>query len=75
MPLPFKLHHGKVGKIYIDGITSVLTSPLVIEITDVFIFIKPKDFNMWDEKIEIEAFINSTLKSLEKYETYLNEKT
>ena len=43
MPVPFELHHGKVGKIYLEiPITSLTSSPLKIEISDVFLFIKPK---------------------------------
>lgn len=58
MPVPFQLHYGKVGKIFIDGIKYILTSPLIIEISDVCVFIKPKDFSQWNEKVEMKAFID-----------------
>ena len=46
MPVPFTLHYGKVGKIFIDiPILNINNSPLKIEISDVFVFIKPKHFN------------------------------
>jgi vacuolar protein sorting-associated protein 13A/C len=76
MPVPFTLHYGKVGKIFIDiPILTINTSPLKIEISDVFVFIKPKHFNIWSEKVEIDAFINNTFNSLEKYEDYITETT
>lgn len=76
MPVPFTLHYGKVGKIFIDiPILTINTSPLKIEISDVFMFIKPKHFNNWIEKVEIDAFINNTFNSLEKYEDYITETT
>lgn len=74
MPLPFVLQYGKVGRIFIDGVTSVLTKPLIIEVSDVFMLIKPKPFDLWSEEVEMKAFRETTLKSLEKYEAYLNEK-
>ena len=76
MPVPFTLHYGKVGKIFIDiPILTINTSPLKIEISDVFMFIKPKHFNNWSEKVEIDAFINNTFNSLEKYEDYITGTT
>jgi hypothetical protein len=76
MPVPFTLHYGKVGKIFIDiPILTINTSPLKIEISDVFVFIKPKHFNIWSEKVEIDAFINKTFNFLDKYEDYITETT
>ncbi len=75
MPVPFALHYGKVGKIFIDiPIMNINNSPLKIEVSDVFMFIKPKHFNNWSEKVEIEAFINKTFNFLDKYEDYITEK-
>ena len=76
MPVPFTMHYGKVGKIFIDiPLLSLSTSPIKIEISDVFMFIKPKHFNMWNEKVEIEAFIQKTFSFLDKYEDYITETT
>jgi hypothetical protein len=76
MPVPFSLHYGKVGKIFIDiPIMNINNSPLKIEVSDVFMFIKPKHFNSWSEKVEIEAFINKTFNFLDKYEDYITETT
>ena len=76
MPLPFTLHYGKVGSIKLDiPVINIASSPLKVEISDVFILIKPKHFDLWSEKVEIEAFINKTLSYLDKYEAYLTEST
>ena len=58
MPVPFTLHYGKVGKIFLQiPVMSIQSSPLKIKIEDVMIFIKPKHFDLWSEKVEIDAFI------------------
>ena len=76
MPVPFTLHYGKVGRIFIDiPLLNITSAPLKIEISDVFIFIKPKDFSLWNEAVEIQAFIEKTLSFLDKYEGYLTEST
>jgi len=75
MPLPFKLHYGKVGKIHIKvPVMNIFNSPLIVEISDVFVFVKPKHFEEWKESVEVEAFQRSTLNSLQKYEDYLQER-
>ena len=62
MPLPFTLHYGKVGKILLEiPVINIASSPLKIEIKDVIIFVKPKHFNLWNDKVEIEAFVTKTL--------------
>lgn len=41
MPLPFKLHFGRVGKIKVDvPVTAISSKPLKIEISDVFVILK-----------------------------------
>lgn len=76
IPVPFSLHYGKVGKIFIDiPLMNIASSPLKIEISDVFVFIKPKNFNLWNEKVEIDAYIEKTLSFLDKFEAYLTEST
>ena len=77
MPVPYILHYGKVGRIFIDlpSMINLMSGPLTIEISDVFIFIKPKDFSLWNEAVEIQAFIEKTLSFLDKYEAYLTEST
>ena len=51
------------------------SSPLKLEISDVFVFIKPKNFDLWSEKVEIDAYIEKTISFLDKFETYLTEST
>ena len=76
MPVPFSLHYGKVGRIFIDiPLMNIASSPLKIEISDVFVFIKPKHFDLWSEKVEIDAYIEKTLSYLDKFESYLTEST
>jgi hypothetical protein len=76
MPVPFTLHYGKVGRIFIDiPIMNLSSSPLKLEISDVFVFIKPKNFDLWSEKVEIDAYIEKTISFLDKFETYLTEST
>jgi hypothetical protein len=72
MPFPFKIHYGKIGKIFIKvPFTSINSSPLQIEISDIFLFVRPKEMELWKKEVEIEAFIKANLASLEKFETYL----
>ena len=41
MPLPFKLHYGKVGRIFLDiPMTGIFSKPLKIELSDIFMIIK-----------------------------------
>lgn len=76
MPLPFSLHYGKVGRIFIDiPVWNIASAPLKVEISDVFMFIKPKHFDLWKEKVEIDAYIEKTLSFLDKFEAYLTETT
>lgn len=75
MPVPFAIHYGKVGKIYIEvPVINIASAPIKIEISDVCIFIKPKHVNDWKHQVEVDTFIKNTISSLEKYETYLQEK-
>lgn len=76
MPVPFSLHYGKVGRIFIDiPLLNIASAPLKIEISDVFMFIKPKHFDLWNEKVEIDAYLEKTLSFLDKFEAYLTETT
>jgi len=75
MPVPFQLAFGKVGLIYLEiPYTSIFSSPLVIEISDVNLLVRPKDYADWKEEIEVEAFRNATLAALQKFDAYLLEK-
>jgi hypothetical protein len=57
MPLPFKLHFGKVGRIFLDlPMMSLFSSPVKVEISDVFMIIKPKDIEDWKEDVEVKSF-------------------
>ena len=71
MPLPFKLKYGKVGRIFVDvPVTSLLSSPLKIEISEIFMLVEPKDVDEWNEKIIEDAFVNSVQSSLVNLEEF-----
>lgn len=75
MPLPFKLKYGKVGRIFVDvPMMGLLTSPLKIEISEIFVLVEPKKVEEFNEKVIKEAFIKATQSSLEKLEEYFNTK-
>ena len=75
MPLPFKLKYGKVGRIYVDKpIKSILSSPLKIEISEIFMLIEPKEVEEWNKKVIEDAFINSVQSSLANLEEYFRGK-
>ena len=74
MPVPFQIHYGNIGRIFIEvPYTNIAGAPLKIEISDVFVFIKPKDFGLWKDAVEIEAFISQNLADLEKFESIITE--
>ena len=59
MPIPFNLHFGKVGRIFLDiPMTGIFSKPLKIEISDIFMIIKPKPLDEWKEDVEVEGFKN-----------------
>jgi hypothetical protein len=59
MPVPFSLAYGQVGVINLKiPVWNLLTSPLVIEIRDIFAIVKPKHMKEWNEEVEIKAFRN-----------------
>lgn len=54
MPIPLSIHYGKIGKIFIEvPFTNLASAPLKIEISDVFVYIKPKEVGLWKEEVEI----------------------
>ena len=71
MPLPFKLKYGKVGRIFVDvPVTSLLSSPLKIEISEIFMLIEPKNVEEWNEKVIEDAFVAAVQSSLANLEEY-----
>lgn len=75
MPLPFKLKYGKVGRIFVDvPVTSILSSPLKIEVSEIFMLVEPKKVEEWNEQVIVDAFIKSTQSSLENLEEYFRGK-
>lgn len=75
MPLPFKLKYGKVGRIFVDvPVTSILSSPLKIEVSEIFMLVEPKKVEEWNEQVIVDAFIKSAQSSLENLEEYFRGK-
>jgi hypothetical protein len=75
MPLPFKLIYGKVGRIFVDvPVTSLLSSPLKIEVSEIFMLVEPKEKDQWNADIIQQAFVNSTQSSLNNLEEYFKGK-
>lgn len=57
MPLPFKLVYGQVGKIHLQiPVWNMFNSPLIIEIEDVFGYVRPKKTDEWKEEVEVKDF-------------------
>jgi len=75
LPLPFKLKYGKVGRIFVDvPVTSLLSSPLKIEVSEIFMLVEPKEKEEWNADIIEKAFISSTQSSLQNLEEYFKGK-
>ena len=53
LPVPFSLDYGQIGVINLKiPVFNLLTSPLVIEIRDVFAIIRPKHVKEWNVDVE-----------------------
>jgi vacuolar protein sorting-associated protein 13A/C len=69
MPVPFSLAFGKIGLIKLDiPISSILSKPLIIQISDVLVVMKPKPMDSWNEDVEIKAFKSANLSKIQSYE-------
>lgn len=66
---PFDLQHGSIGKIKVSiPWTSILSSSLSIEISDVFAYLTPKHPSTWSEVHEKEAIANAKISALKQFE-------
>ena len=67
--LPFDLQHGSVGKIHVKiPWTSLLSSSLSIEISDVYAYVTPSHPTNWKEAKEIEHIHAAKTSSLAQFE-------
>jgi hypothetical protein len=67
--LPFILRSGYVGKISVNiSWTSITSSPLKIEISDVFVLLSPKPFEDWNGEVHKNNLLEGKLSFLENYE-------
>lgn len=74
MPLPIQLVYGIVGRIYIDvPVMNIMNKPVVFEMSDVLIIIKPKEMKQWNIKVEEQALKDACVSQLDQWETYLEE--
>jgi len=74
-PMPFALAYGQVGRINLKiPFWDMFQSPLVIEIKDIFGFVKIKPMAQWDEKKQREIFQAATQYSLEQFELFVRQK-
>jgi hypothetical protein len=61
LPLPFSLTYGQVGLIdLVIPVWNMFNSPLIIEISDVFAYVKPKHVSEWNEDVEEKSFKKTT---------------
>ena len=75
LPLPFKIMYGKVGRIFVDvPVTGLLSSPLKIEISEVFVVVRPKRYEEFNREAIEKTFIESTQSTLDKLEEYYKSK-
>ncbi len=71
MPLPFALKFGQLGSLILKiPVWNMFNQPLVIEITDLFALVNPKQLQDWNEEVEIKAYQNSNQSALEQYEVF-----
>lgn len=61
LPVPFQLVQGQVGLINLKiPVLKLTSSPLIIEISDVFALIRPKHIKEWNIDVEEKSFLAST---------------
>jgi len=66
LPVPFSLAYGQVGLINLTiPVWNMFSSPLIIEVSDVFALVKPKHVKEWNEEVEEKSFMSSTQSKLE----------
>jgi hypothetical protein len=69
MDLPLSLHFGKIGRIFVNiPLLFLISSPIRIEVQEVFMIVKPKDIILWKEEIvqsELVKGIKAGLEALE----------
>lgn len=71
MPLPFALKFGQLGSLILKiPVWNMFNQPLVIEITDLFALVTPRQLQDWNEDVEIKAYQNSNQSALEQYEVF-----
>ena len=71
--LPFDLKQGSIGQITIKiPWSSVLSSPMTIEISDIFVYCTPKCTSSWSESAEKQAFEAGKRSSINQFEVLMS---
>ena len=74
-PLPFNLHYGQVGRIYLKiPFWDMFSSPLIIIVEDVFGLIKIKPTETWDEELQRKAYNDAVQGILDQFELFVKQK-
>ncbi|OMJ87677.1 hypothetical protein SteCoe_10520 [Stentor coeruleus] len=69
--LPFDLRHGSIGRIKVSiPWTSLLSSSLSIEISDVYAYLTPKSPSSWSEKFELAALETAKESAIKQFEAF-----
>lgn len=69
--LPFDLRHGSIGRIKVSiPWTSLLSSSLSIEISDVYAYLTPKSPSSWSEKFELSALETAKESAIKQFEAF-----
>lgn len=71
LPLPFALVFGQVGALHLKiPVWNMFSDPLVIEITDLFALVRPRELGEWSEETEIKAYQEANQGKLEQFEVF-----
>ena len=74
-PVPFKLEYGQVGRIYLKiPIWNLFNQPVVIQINDVFGFVKLINIPEFNSNVQKEAFRYATQQTLANFEILEQQK-
>lgn len=74
-PVPFRLEYGQVGRIYLKiPIWNLFSQPVIIQVQDVFGYVKLINIPDFDADVQKRAYRNATQASLEQFEIFEKQK-
>jgi vacuolar protein sorting-associated protein 13A/C len=66
MPLPFSLKFGQLGVMHLKiPVWNMFNDPLIIEITDLFALVEPRQLKDWKDEVEVRAYQEANQSKLE----------